>query len=42
MSVTRTAASHNPAIFRERMIGDYGLNGTVPSKMPAIDPGVRT
>jgi len=23
------------------MIGDYRLNGTVPSKMPAIDPGVR-
>jgi len=26
----RTAASHNPAIFRERAIGDYLLNGTVP------------
>ncbi|MES2025845.1 MAG: acyl-CoA dehydrogenase family protein [Pseudomonadota bacterium] len=26
----RTAASHNPAIFRERAIGDYYLNGTVP------------
>jgi alkylation response protein AidB-like acyl-CoA dehydrogenase len=26
----RTAASHNPAIYRERAIGDYLLNGTVP------------
>jgi alkylation response protein AidB-like acyl-CoA dehydrogenase len=26
----RTAACHNPAIFRERAIGDYLLNGTVP------------
>lgn len=26
----RTAASHNPAIFRERAIGDYYLNGAVP------------
>lgn len=26
----RTAASHNPAIFRERAIGDYYLNGTIP------------
>jgi alkylation response protein AidB-like acyl-CoA dehydrogenase len=26
----RTAASHNPAIHRERAIGDYHLNGTIP------------
>jgi alkylation response protein AidB-like acyl-CoA dehydrogenase len=26
----RTAASHNPAIHRERAIGDYYLNGTIP------------
>lgn len=26
----RTVASHNPAIFRERAIGDYLLNGTSP------------
>ncbi|GGC16194.1 acyl-CoA dehydrogenase [Oxalicibacterium flavum] len=26
----RTAASHNPAILRERAIGDYYLNGTLP------------
>jgi alkylation response protein AidB-like acyl-CoA dehydrogenase len=26
----RTAASHNPAILRERAIGDYYLNGTIP------------
>lgn len=27
----RTIASHNPAIYRERAIGDYELNGTVPA-----------
>lgn len=27
----RTIASHNPAIFRKRAIGDYLLNGTPPS-----------
>ncbi len=37
----RTAASHNPAIFRERMIGDYWLNGTVPPRMPAVSPATR-
>jgi len=26
----RTLASHNPAIYRERAIGDYYLNGTAP------------
>ena len=26
----RTAASHNPAIYRERVIGDFLLNGTIP------------
>jgi alkylation response protein AidB-like acyl-CoA dehydrogenase len=31
----RTAASHNPAIFRERAIGDYHLNGTPPSARAA-------
>lgn len=28
----RTAASHNPAILREAMIGDYHLNGTAPGQ----------
>lgn len=28
----RTLASHNPAILREAYLGDYYLNGTVPSK----------
>jgi alkylation response protein AidB-like acyl-CoA dehydrogenase len=27
----RTIASHNPAIYRERAIGDYELNGAVPA-----------
>ena len=26
----RTVSSHNPAIYRERALGDYLLNGTVP------------
>lgn len=26
----RPVASHNPAIYRERAIGDYVLNGTLP------------
>lgn len=38
----RTAASHNPAILRERMIGDWHLNGTPPvqaaAAAPAADP----
>ncbi|WP_338762565.1 acyl-CoA dehydrogenase family protein [Massilia sp. METH4] len=34
----RTAASHNPAILRERMIGDYHLNGTIPPRTPAAEP----
>src|SRR5690606_1024570 len=28
----RTLASHNPAILREAYLGDYYLNGTIPSK----------
>lgn len=31
----RTAASHNPAILRERAIGDWYLNGTRPPAPPA-------
>jgi hypothetical protein len=27
----RTLASHNPAILREGYLGDYYLNGTIPS-----------
>lgn len=40
----RTAASHNPAILRERMIGDWHLNGTPPvgasaaAPVPSADP----
>jgi alkylation response protein AidB-like acyl-CoA dehydrogenase len=35
----RTAASHNPAILRERMIGDYHLNGTAPGVVVAAPTG---
>jgi alkylation response protein AidB-like acyl-CoA dehydrogenase len=34
----RTAASHNPAILRERMIGDWHLNGTPPVQAAAAAP----
>jgi alkylation response protein AidB-like acyl-CoA dehydrogenase len=34
----RTAASHNPAIFRERVIGDYYLNDTAPPTPLAATP----
>ena len=27
----RTLASHNPVIYRDRIVGDYVLNGTSPS-----------
>lgn len=27
---SRTIAQHNPAIFKERVIGDHALNGTIP------------
>ncbi|QJE01937.1 acyl-CoA dehydrogenase [Massilia forsythiae] len=37
----RTAASHNPAILRERMIGDYHLNGTAPAQGGAGAPPAR-
>jgi alkylation response protein AidB-like acyl-CoA dehydrogenase len=29
----RTLASHNPAIYRERAVGDYYLNGTPPAEL---------
>src|SRR5690625_6900647 len=32
----RALASHNPAPFKARMLGDYGLNGTLP---PVFAPG---
>ena len=29
----RTISSHNPAIYRERMVGDFLLNGTLPKSL---------
>lgn len=26
----RTLASHNPRIYKDRIVGDFGVNGTVP------------
>ena len=26
----RTAASHNPAIYKQRILGDHAVNGTEP------------
>jgi len=35
----RTIGSHNPAIFRQRAIGDYLLNGTLPANPGVSSPG---
>jgi len=32
----RTISSHNPAILRERMLGDFYLNGTLPKSLVAL------
>lgn len=32
----QTVATHNPIVFRERIIGDYLVNGTVPEGLNAI------
>nr|WP_275436211.1 acyl-CoA dehydrogenase family protein [Pseudoglutamicibacter albus] len=32
----QTVATHNPLVFRERIIGDYLVNGTVPEGLNAI------
>jgi alkylation response protein AidB-like acyl-CoA dehydrogenase len=33
----RTVASHNPIIYRERQLGDYVLNGTLPASISSED-----
>jgi alkylation response protein AidB-like acyl-CoA dehydrogenase len=38
----RTLASHNPAIYRERAIGDYYLNGTTPREAWFAKTGPKT
>ncbi|NII52656.1 acyl-CoA dehydrogenase family protein [Frigoribacterium endophyticum] len=37
----RTIASHNPAILRERAVGDYRLNGVLPAAPGAPAPSSR-
>ncbi|WP_411730808.1 acyl-CoA dehydrogenase family protein [Paeniglutamicibacter sp.] len=32
----RTVATHNPAIYKSRIIGDYEVNGTAPQQLNAI------
>ena len=34
----RTLASHNPVIYRDRIVGDYVLNGTSPRAAYARSP----
>jgi hypothetical protein len=34
----RTLASHNPLIYRRRIVGDYLLNGTSPAAAWALGP----
>ncbi|NKX51289.1 monooxygenase, partial [Arthrobacter deserti] len=35
----RTAASHNPWVFKARIVGDHAVNGTVPPRVWAIGAG---
>jgi len=35
----RTAASHNPWVFKARIIGDYEVNGAIPPRVWAIGAG---
>ena len=37
----QTVATHNPIVFRERIIGDYLVNGTVPEGLNAIGEVTR-
>ena len=37
----RTAASHNPLIFKQRIIGDYAVNGTEPVYVWQIGGGSK-
>ena len=32
----RTVATHNPAIYKARIVGDYEVNGTAPRKFDAV------
>ncbi len=38
----RTAASHNPLIYKERIVGDWEINGTEPPYVWQIGNGVAT
>ncbi|MFE1602178.1 acyl-CoA dehydrogenase family protein [Methylobacterium sp. ID0610] len=35
----RTIASHNPRIYRDRIVGDFAVNGTVPLKQYRVGQG---
>ncbi|WP_018262095.1 acyl-CoA dehydrogenase family protein [Methylobacterium sp. WSM2598] len=35
----RTIASHNPRIYRDRIVGDFAVNGTVPPKQYRVGQG---
>ncbi|GAA2786614.1 acyl-CoA dehydrogenase family protein [Saccharopolyspora taberi] len=32
----RTLAVHNPVIYKQRLVGDYVLNGTLPTLLPSV------
>ena len=32
----RTAASHNPWVYKARMVGDFRVNGTAPARAWAV------
>ncbi|MFP3525854.1 monooxygenase, partial [Pantoea sp. SIMBA_072] len=37
----RTAASHNPVIYKERIVGDWHVNGTEPPYVWQIGGGAK-
>jgi alkylation response protein AidB-like acyl-CoA dehydrogenase len=37
----RTAASHNPWVFKARIVGDYAVNGTTPPRVWSIGAGPK-
>lgn len=37
----RTVATHNPAVFKARSVGDYHINGTIPTGLHSIGDAVQ-
>jgi hypothetical protein len=37
----RTVATHNPVVFKARSVGDYHINGTIPTGLNSIGDAVQ-